>query len=384
MRAINCKSLLLTAGLLSLLLIGAPHAMSILNGKLPLTGPWKQRFQDVTKLNAYAKTQPVELSNVTIENHNIDGAVLNGGKFENTDWKEVRANKTTLTNVTFRRGILENIDFSHSTLTDVVFEDVKLRGIRFFHATLNNVRFVRCTFNGVNVDQTKNSRIEVSDSQAISTSFSEGQLIAVFRNSKLFEGVEITDLLPPSSLTFEKSELKAVDMSRSKLDELTIVESNMDHSALTFGSVDKLDVKGSVLASVSFRESTIKSATIRETKIGTLVFFASKITSMSIAHCTEATGLAAYQATIGALMLNRCSLDDLSLLEAKIGTLQIQDGSISNSMLKRMEANSAVFENISFGGAVNFTAAKVRDLKTHNISKQPGLNLITTGSNVKF
>ena len=193
----------ITAGFLSLLFIGAPNAMSMLNGKLPLTGTWNDRFQDVNKLNAYAKTQPVELSGALIKDKNIDGAVINGGKFQNTDWKNVKANKASLTKVVFSGGVLEDIDFSNSTLTDVVFEDVKLRGIRFFHATLNNVRFVRCTFNGVNVDQTKNSRIEVIDSQAISTSFSEGQLIAVFRNSKLFEEVELTDLLPPSSLTFE-------------------------------------------------------------------------------------------------------------------------------------------------------------------------------------
>ena len=222
MRLLNARKLSsIIVGLLCLA-TGATNAMSILNGKLPLTGAWNERFQDVNKLNAYARTQSVALSDVAIENKNIDGVVLNGGKFQSTNWKDIKATRANLTKVVFSQGILEDIDFSHSTLTDVVFEDVKLRGIRFFHATLNNVRFVRCTFNGVNVDQTKNSRIEVIDSKAISTSFSEGQLIAVFRNSKLFEEVELTDLLPPSSLTFEGSELEDVNMERSNLKQLVV------------------------------------------------------------------------------------------------------------------------------------------------------------------
>lgn len=356
--------------------------MSILNGKLPLMGPWKQRFQDVTKLNAYAKTQPVELSNVTIENHNIDGAVLNGGKFENTDWKEVRANKTTLTNVSFRRGILENIDFSHSTLTDVVFEDVKLRGIRFFHATLNNVRFVRCTFNGVNVDQTKNSRIEVSDSQAISTSFSEGQLIAVFRNSKLFEGVEITDLLPPSSLTFEKSELDDVIMERSKLKELIIDHSKFD-AIVDAGSADTVTVRNSTI-DTSFSESTIGKLTVTDSVVTKMMFNGAKVNSMSFGNCGRLFGVGMYQAIIGTLDISGCPLDDFDIPETKINAWRIKDSSITNSKFEDIKAKTLILDNVSLDGELDFTGAQIGDLQARNVTKQPGLKLITTGSNAKF
>lgn len=193
----SLSNIFLILALLGLFTFGATHAMSLLEGKLPLTGAWKERFKDVQKFNDYAKSHRVELSGHNIENGNIDGAILTNAKFENNNWKEVSIKKATITKTLFRQGIIENVDFSNSILTDVVFEDVKLRGLRFFHATLHNVKFIRCTFNGINIDQTKNSNIEVNDSKAISTSFSEGQLIAVFRNSKLFDGVELTDLIPP-------------------------------------------------------------------------------------------------------------------------------------------------------------------------------------------
>lgn len=179
-----------------LLFIGAINAMP-LTPKLPLMGAWKERFQDVQKLNTYAKTNPVELSNVKIEKYRIDGTILHGGTFENTDWNEVSLKNAQLTKVTFRGGKLDAVDFSDSTLTDVVFEDVKLIEVRFLGPTLKNVRFVRCELDAVNIDRTKNSNIEIIDSKIENSSLSRGELVAVFRNSKLFDGTRLTSLIPP-------------------------------------------------------------------------------------------------------------------------------------------------------------------------------------------
>ena len=373
---------LTTLSLLGLLLIGATHAMSLIDGKSRLTSPWKERFQDVTQLNAYAKTQPSQLSGVTIENESIDGAILNGGTFQNTDWNKVSAKKTTLTKVIFRHGILEDIDFSHSTLTDVVFEDVKLRGVHFFHATLNNVRFIRCTFNGVAIDQTKNSRIEVIDSKAISTSFSEGQLIAVFRNTKLHRGVEITDLLPPSSLTFERSELIDVNMERSKLTELLVDESKFD-AVLKVGAADRVMIRNSSV-DTSFSATAIGALIIKNTTIKRMIFNRAKVNSLSMENCGRAKTLSMYEATIGSIDIIRCPVDDFSPVESIVGVLRIKDSAISNSEFLNMKAKTMILENVTLDGNIDFTGAQIGDLKTHNVTQQPGLKLTTTGSNVKF
>lgn len=357
--------------------------MSILDGQLPLQNPWKERFQDVARLNDYAKTHPVEIANSKIENHKIDGAILNGGKFENTYWKKVSAQKTSLTKVVFRKGIIEDVDFSDSILTDVVFEDVKLRGLRFFHATLRNVKFIRCTFNGINIDQTKKSQIEVIDSKAISSSFSEGQLIAVFRNSKLYDGVELTDLIPPSSLTFEKSELEGVIMDRSKLKELIINDSKFN-SALEVGSADTISIQNSTI-DTTFSATTIGNISVDNTAIKSLSLVRSKIKSMSLTNCNkQVRNLGLYQATIESLDIARCSLDDFRPTETIAGAFRIKDSSISNSEFQKMKAKTLILDTVTLSGTLNFSNTHVTDLQTKNVTQQPGLKLLTTGSNVRF
>lgn len=49
-----------------------------------------------------------------------------------------------------------------------------------------------------------------------------------------------------------------------------------------------------------------------------------------------------------------------------------------------MKAKTVILENVSLDGELDFTGAHIGELKTKNVTKQPGLNLITTGSNVKF
>lgn len=367
---------------LGLFISGACHAMSILDGQIPLQNPWKERFQDVAKLNDYAKTHPVEIANSKIENHKIDGAILNGGKFENTYWKKVSAQKTNLTKVVFRKGIIEDVDFSDSTLTDVVFEDVKLRGLRFFHATLRNVKFIRCTFNGINIDQTKNSQIEVIDSKAISSSFSEGQLIAVFRNSKLYDGVELTDLIPPSSLTFEKSELDDVNMERSKLKELVINDTKFN-SIFDVGSADNITVNNSTLKT-SISAATVGTISINNTEIKGLSILRSKIKTVTLMNCGKMYNFGMLQSTIGTLTFSHCPLDDFRPIEATFDVLSIKDGSLANSDFEKMKAKTMILENVSLDGKLDFTNAHVTDLQTKNVIKQPGLQLLTTGSNVRF
>ena len=365
-----------------LLSIGAIRAMPFIP-KLPLLGAWKERFQDVQKLNAYAKINLVELSNVKIEKYRIDGTILHGGKFENTDWSEVSVKNAQFTKVTFRGGVLDAVDFSDSTLTDVVFEDVKLIEVRFLGPTLKNVRFVRCELDAVNIDRTKNSSIEVIDSKVENSSLSRGELIAVFRNSKLFDGTRLTSLMRPSSLTFEKSELDGVIMDRSQLKELIINDTKFN-SALEVGSTDTISIRNSTI-DTTFSATTIGNISVDNTAIESLSLVRSKIGTMSLTNCNQwVQNLGLYQASIQSLDISRCSLDDFRPTETIAGALRIKDSAISNSEFQKMKAKTLILDTVTLSGTLNFTNTQVTDLQTKNITQQPGLKLITTGSNVKF
>ena len=201
-----------------ILILTTGAAMAELFGKSSLSPEWAERFKDLSKLNAYAANQPVHLSNVTLTGWDISGAKLPGARFDDTEWKDVKLERSVLSNVTFRKSKLQGVEFDHGVLTDVTFEDTELRSTSFYKAKLQRVRFIRCKLNGVNIDETVESTIEIIDSKVLSSSLSEGQLIATIKGSNLkdVEFTDLDDIEPPnpkfrSSLTFEKSELKDVN-----------------------------------------------------------------------------------------------------------------------------------------------------------------------------
>lgn len=369
--------------LVGFVLFGVIHAMNIIDIKLPMSGDWKERFQDVTKLNDYAKTHPVELSNVKIENSRIDGAVINAGQFKSTDWKMVNAQKSRLTNVVFREGLLEGVNFSDSIITDVIFEDVTLEEVRFVNSTLKNVKFIHCTLNGVNIDQTKQSNIEISRSRVINTSLSDGQLTAVIKNSILTKKTSLTDLQPPSSLYFEKSELDHVDMSRSILEELKLESIKSQKSGFNGGSIDKVQIYGD---SISFGLSEMKIGQIIIEKVNQigLAFDDTAIQSLTFRDCGSMESVNLYRSTVNSIEISRCALNNFRPRSAKIGTLKINNSSIANSRFDGMNVKSIIIDNVILNGDLDFSGAQTVENKMTRITKQPGLNLNTTGSNIHF
>lgn len=372
----------ITVGIFFLLMIGASFAMSILNIKLPLSQDWKERLQDATKLNDYAKGHPVEIKNASIENLRMDGIIITNGKFENTTWKEVTAKKVNLTNTVIYHSLLEKVDFSHSILTDVTFEEVDLRGVRFYNATLANVRFINCSFNGTNIDQTIKSQILVTDSDVISTSFSEGQLIAAFKNTKFYKGVELTDLQSPSSLTFEKSELDGVNMERSTLNDLQVRESKFD-VIYDSGSVDNIFVEHSVL-DASLSALRIKQLKINDTEIKNLSVLRSQIKEASLTKCISMNNFGMFESKVDVINFDQCHINDYRPIEAIIGSMSIKNSIIRNSKFKKIKIKAVNFENVTLEGELDFSGAQVGEQKINNVTKQPGLKIITVGSNVRL
>jgi uncharacterized protein YjbI with pentapeptide repeats len=261
-----------------------------------------------------------------------------------------------------------------------------LRRVRFFGPTLNNVKFIRCTFNGTNLDRTKNSRIEVEYSKIVNTSFSDGQLIAVFRNSKFIKGSEsndLTSLKPPSSLTFEKSELDDVDFSRSTLNELVLDTVKSRKSGFDTGTVGKVTITGGDI-SFGFSETKIDALKVYDLNSVGLGLDGAVVKKMHVSDCRGTKDLNLYQATVGRLDVTRCPLDNFTPAGSTIDVLYVKDGSISNSEFRKMKARTVILENVILDGTLNFTGAHVTDLQTKNVTKQPGLKLLTEGSNVRF
>ena len=355
--------------------------MASLFGKTELTPEWVERFNKVAKLNEYAQSHAVQLSDVVLASYDLTGVKLNGATFENTEWKGTQLNKGSLGNTQFKKTKLDGVKFQESVLSDVTFEDVELREVSFFKATLKHVKFIRCKFDAVTADQLKGSDVEFIDSKLVNSSFSEGQLIAVIKNSNLND-VEFTDLEIPSSLTFEKSELKEVKADRSILSSLRATGSKVD-ATFANTTIETVEFSNDDL-DTDLSESTINTITIAASKIKTLRMNSAKVNSVVIDRCEPTKNFGFYKATIKNIQIDRSKLDDFTLAKSNIERLTIANTVLLNSDFELLRAKQATFDHVTLDAKIDFTNAQIDTLTVKGLVKSSGLNLITTGSNVKL
>jgi uncharacterized protein YjbI with pentapeptide repeats len=379
------RSLFLAVALVFTFTFGASPVMANLFGKSELSGAWKERFQDVTKLKAYTdKGIKVDLSDSTIGNFDLTGAVFDGASFRDNEWKETTGKNITFSNTKFRNNTFNNIEFKESTFTNVTFEDSEFNRAIFVDSQLHNVKFIRCTFKykTMIVGLKKNSTIDFDHSKFENGSLSESQASLSFHNSTL-NNIEFTDLVLPSSLTFENSKLQDVDMSRSKLAKLSMDNvTGGGHSGFGGGSIAEVVVRnsemgfslnGGTLGKVSFVNSKLEGG-----------FTNSNIKELQINNCKGMAGLGLYQAKIDTLQISNCPINNIQPLESIIKDFRINNASIVNSDFGDMKATNFTLTDVSLDQKIDFTGAHVEHLITKNITKQPELKLNLTNTNVKF
>ena len=173
-----------------------------------------------------------------------------------------------------------------------------------------------------------------------------------------------------------------VDMERSKLKELIIENTKFD-SIFDVGSAESIVARNSVI-DTSFSATTIGHLIVDNTDVMRMISNRAKINSISLTDCKRAEKVVMYEASVATFSVTNCPLYDFRAREANIGSLRVKGGSITNSKFEGMKAKTVLLENVSLDGELNFTGAQIGDLKTHNLTQQPGLKLITTGSTVKF
>jgi len=355
--------------------------MSSIFGKSALSPEWAERFREIVKLNAYAQSTPVRLSNVVIEGYNLSGAKLSGAEFEKVEWKKVTLKSGEFTNTKFIHSSFEEVVFENVLFKDTVFEDAIFDASTFFHAELLNVRFVRCQFKNAGLESLKASTISIEDSKLEDVSFFRSVIIATVRWSKFID-VGMTGLVAPSALTFEKSDLKEVNADDSILSSLRATDSQID-ATFKNAKIGRVEFEGSEL-DTSLSESVITSMIVASSKIKTLRMNSAKMDSVVIRDCEQTKNFGFYKATVRKIDVERSKLSDFDVAKTSVETLRISNSTLSETDFEELKAKSVSLENIFLDGKVDFTNAHIDQLTTKNITKLPSLNLITTGSNVKF
>jgi uncharacterized protein YjbI with pentapeptide repeats len=319
----------------------------------------------------------------------------------------------TFSNTTFRANTFRNVDLEDSVFTNVTFEDSEFYRTSFLKSRLNGVKFIRCKFKSVSFESIiqdsgnstvvfEHSTIEIADFYESRANFSFDHVTLTninqsdlgshhpkspanfsFNHSTLTD-ISLTDIAIPSSLTFENSTLKNVEMTRSqfsklKIDNVTGGESNHFEG----GDAAVVEVRNSTIG-LDLGGRNFDKITFENSKIDTQFSSEPAIRELNLTNCTSMTGLQLYKAKIGELRINNCPINNFHPVRTTIQNFSIEKSSILNSDFGDMRVTSFALTDVSLDQKIDFTDAHVEHLTTKNIAKLPGLNLILIGSNVRL
>ena len=113
-------------------------------------------------------------------------------------------------------------------------------------------------------------------------------------------------------------------------------------------------------------------------------FSSSNIKEFQVINCKPMGHLVLYKAKIDELHISNCPINDFRPIETIIQNFNIEKATIVNSQFMDMKVKNLTLTDVSFDQKNDFSGAQVENLTTKNVTKLPGLNLILTGSNVKF
>ena len=351
-------------------------------GKTPLESPWKELFADIVKLSEFTQqNRKVQVRDALIENYDISGVNLHDAVFEKTEWKNVIAKKIVTGKAVFKDSKFEKVSFVGANFSEVLFENSEFIDVEFDEAQLIDVRFVNCKFKGTDFWKLQHSKIKFEHARIEKSQFNDSSAELAFANS-ILNDVDMRSLQAPSSLTFEKSELIAVNLSRSVLERFELTDSKVGKTEFNSGRAGTVSISGSDIR-MDIVGSTVSSFLISTSSIK-LAVNDSRFGKLDIKACRNMEQFVLRRTSIGTANIEGCLLNNWRSREASIDVWNVKDSQIANSKFDGMKVKTATLENVTLDKELNFTNAHIDQLTTKNITKLPGLNLITTGSNVKL
>ena len=91
-----------------------------------------------------------------------------------------------------------------------------------------------------------------------------------------------------------------------------------------------------------------------------------------------------YHATIGRLTWKNTPMQRADLRYADIGTLSIEGSTVSDSQFMNAEIGELALKNVRLAGQVDFSNAKVKKLSSAGVTRDPGLKLVKTGTDLQL
>jgi uncharacterized protein YjbI with pentapeptide repeats len=368
--------------LIIFVIIGVTQAMNIFQNDFQKH--WQVYFTDTNKLNEYTSSNIVELKNIDANGYDLEGAVFNGAIFENNDLKNISAENSKYKNTQFKNCKFLNCKFWLAEFTNVVFEDCEFISTTFLQSKMINVTIINCKAIESEFDGLEGTELLIKSSEfKMRSSFTDSKISIKFQDTNL-SGVNMMGMTGMFPLSFEGGVLDEVNFGKSYFSDVILRRVKQGEGGVKFNSVTAKSISfedvemlkgvgmgwanvalvrivGGELYGPSFKEANIAKTVVRD----------AYVTRFATGH-------------MGKVEVANSTLHRSGLFEGEIQELSVVNSTIDEIVGKNFKADTVLWDNVTLSGKIDLTNAQVKDFRPTRIQRSPNLQLITTGSNMKF
>ena len=365
-----------------ILIGGGVQAMPIFGGEFQ--NKYTEFFQDIEKLNTYTRTHKVELSSVTVKDVNIRAAEFHGAVFKNVKWENMTMEDSIFNDVVFENCEFEDVNFNAGTFVNCEFINCQFNETKMNRAVFTGGKFLGCDIKNSGMVKWTGDGVEFSKSTVLDTPLAQGNISFTFRETDL-DGVRImmTEGLHP--LLIEGGTLSEVDFGKSYFSTVTLRRVKQGEGGVKFNSV--------TAESISFEDVEMMRGTgIGYSTVGMVRIVGGKMYGPSFLDANIAKTYVrdayvtrfAIGSKMGQVSINNTTLHRTGLFDGYVDELNITNSTLDEIVGENFKADIVVWDNVTLDGKVDLTNAHINDFRPTRIKRGPKLNLMTTGSNIKF
>ena len=187
------------------------------------------------------------------------------------------------------------------------------------------------------------------------------------------------------SLVIEGGTLEEVNFGHSHFSDIVLRRVKFGEGAVRFNKTiaNTITVEHVDMNAVGFLGTKAKSLCVSDSRLRALGVKGGGIDKVYIRN-SEVGFLNVSESTMPYISVSHSKLFEPHLYEGFIDQLSIVNSTIENAEAFDFKAGVMVWDNVTLDGEINLTNAQIKDFRSSRLKRGPNLNLITTGSNLRF
>jgi uncharacterized protein YjbI with pentapeptide repeats len=279
----------------------------------------------------------------------------------------------------------ENYKAWNSEFVDVVFDNCEFISTNFLGSTVMNVKIEHCKGVGAEFDDLRGNELLVEDTILNDrSSFTDGRIPFVFRNTTL-SGVNMMGLSGNNTLLIEGGLLDEVNFGHSHFSTVTLRRVKQGEGGVKFNDITAESVtfeNVDMTHGTAIARSRVKSVIVNGGNFGTT--FDDSIIGAIYVRDAELYYMEFSEVNLPKVTISNCKLYDTGLYDGVIEEFSAHNSEFNIIVGENFKADTVVWDNVTLDGKIDLTNAHVEDFQVTRLKRGPKLQLITTGSNLKF